>query len=387
MKTKKKPLILIVDDEVSNIQIIGNLLIEYGYNISVSVNGRQALNTARNIKPDLILIDFKMPDVSGLDICREIKKDPSIKDVPVIFLISGYISKDIVAGFSAGGVDFITLPFQKEEVAARIDNQLELKFSRDLLVQQTMEITQINQKLNQELSIAAQYFSSLIPEQMDDGKIQTFWKYVPTAELGGDAFGYFWLDDKNYVVYLFDVCGHGIASGMYSVSLINTLKYQNLADTDFSSPTSVFSALNKLYQIQQHYGMYFTIWYGVFNTDTRILNYAAAGHHPSIISYPSGKTDFLSSPNFIIGGLEEYSFNSSQIILDANTDVYIFSDGTFDVKQPDSSVWRIDDMRRFLEARHSRADKELNELYEFVSSMYEFSHQKDDFTILKVRFK
>ncbi|MFA7625716.1 MAG: SpoIIE family protein phosphatase [Candidatus Kapaibacterium sp.] len=387
MNTNRKPLILIVDDVVGNIQIIGNLLIENGYNISVSVNGRQALNTARNIKPDLVLLDIMMPDIGGFEVCKELKKDPDLKNVPVIFLTAKHETKDIVTGFSVGGVDFISKPFQKQEVIARIESQLELKFSRDLLVKRSSEIKQLNDMLNAELSIAAEYFSSLLPESINNENIETYWKYEPTTELGGDAFGIYKIDDKNYMIFLFDVSGHGIAAGMYSVSLINTLKYRNLSDCDFSSPESVFSALNKLYQINEHYGMYFTIWYGVFNTETRELKYAAAGHHPSILSYSNGRTDFLASPNFIIGGLGNYTFKSSSTILEANSDLYIFSDGTFDVKLPDGTIWTIEDMKQFIEARHSRADKELNELHEFVKNLYEFSFQKDDFTILKVRFK
>ncbi|MBX3044024.1 MAG: SpoIIE family protein phosphatase [Candidatus Kapabacteria bacterium] len=386
MKFTKKPLILIVDDVVGNIQIVGNLLIESGYNISVSIHGRQALNTAKNIHPDLILLDVMMPEIDGFDVCRELKKDEKLKDVPVIFLTAKHETKDIVTGFSVGGVDFITKPFQKQEVLARIENQLELKFSRDLLIYQSEEIKLMNDKLNEELSIAAEYFRFLLPAPFSDKYVHTFWEYMPNAKLGGDAFGYNWIDDKNFVMYLFDVSGHGIASGMYSISLMNTLKYLNLADTDFLNPESVFSALNKLFQIHEHYGLYFTMWYGVFNVDSRELRYAAAGHPPSVISFPNGSTEFLSSPNFIIGGLDKYEFKSKTCIIEPNTDIYIFSDGTFDLNQPDGKNWGIDDMRLFLEARHSRADKELKELQQFVKNLYEFSKQKDDFSILKVRF-
>jgi sigma-B regulation protein RsbU (phosphoserine phosphatase) len=387
MNKDKKPLILIVDDVVKNIQEIGNLLIECGYNISVSTNEFQALSTAKNIKPDLILLDVMMPNTNGYEICSEIKKDNDLSNIPVIFLTQKHETKDILKGFSVGGVDFITKPFHKQEVIARIENQIELKFARDLLFKQNVDIKYHNDKLNEELTIAAEYFGSLLPDKINNSVMQTFWKYVPTELLGGDAFGYFNIDTDNYVVYLFDVCGHGIASGMYSVSLINTLKYQNLPDTDFTSPESVFQALNKIYQINEHYGMYFTIWYGVFNRRTRLLKFASAGHHPAIVSFPDGSTDYLASPNFIVGGLDKYNFISREIYLEPNCDVYVFSDGTFDVKQPDGTIWKIDDMRQFIEARHSRGDKELNELYDFVSNLYEFSYQKDDFTILKVRFK
>ncbi|GAB1370955.1 SpoIIE family protein phosphatase [Candidatus Kapaibacterium sp.] len=387
MNLNKKPLVLIVDDIARNIQVIGNLLIENGFDISVSINGKQAINTARNIKPDLILLDVMMPDIDGYEVCKMLKNEPTLKNVPIIFLTAKHDSSDIIKGFESGGVDFITKPFHKEEIIARINSQIELKISRDLLLVQSNEIKEINDRLNEELTIAADYFSSLLPPKIDNDYIQTFWKYVPTAKLGGDAFGYFELDNDNYAFFLFDVCGHGIASGMFSVSLINTLKYLNLSDTDFYNPESVFSALNKIYQIVEHNGMYFTIWYCTYNVKTRVLKFANAGHHPSILSYSSGTTEFVTSPNFIIGGLENYSFKSSEIKIEPLTDLYIFSDGTFGLNLPDGKKWGIDDMRLFIEARHSRNDKELLELHEFVSNLYGSSYQKDDFTILKIRFK
>ena len=384
---KNKALILLVDNDLKNIQIIGNLLIEKGYNILVSTSEYQTISMIKNNKPDLILIDIMISDKSAYDLCSEIKNDITINNIPIIFLAEKYETKDILKGFLVGAVDFIIKPFHKEEVLARIDNQVELKISRDLINKQNDEIKATNEKLNQELRIASDYFCSLLPEKISNQYLQTFWKYEPTEQLGGDAFGYFNIDEDNFIIYLFDVSGHGIASGMYSVSLINTLKYQNLSSADFKKPESVFRALNKLYQINEHNGMYFTIWYGVYNLKTRILNFASAGHHPVIISYSNGTTEYLSSQNFIIGGLKEYEFVSKEIFIDSKSDLYVFSDGTFNLKKPDGTIWTIDDIKQFIEARHSRNDKELIQLYNFVSSLYEFSHHKDDFTILKIRFK
>ena len=383
----KKPSILIVDDVARNLQIIGNLLVEQGYEISVAVTGIQAVETAKLIKPDLVLLDIMMPVMDGYEVCERLKNMPETKDIPIIFLTARNDVKDIVAAFDVGGVDYITKPFRKAEIIARINNQLELKFSKDIISEKADEITKINNNLEKELSIAAEYFSSLLPLEFENDRLLIKWKYVPSAKLGGDAFGYFNLDKDNFIFYLFDVCGHGIASGLYSVSVINNMRYQILPDTDFKNPEEVFSSLNKIFQITDHYGFYFTIWYGVYHIPTRELRYASAGHHPSILLEKNGTSKLLSGGNFIVGGLEEYKFKSETIHLAKNTDIYIYSDGAFEFKLSDGEMFSINKLSSFLEARRDKSAKELTNLFEYIKSMNNNRPLKDDFTILKITFK
>ena len=89
--------------------------------------------------------------------------------------------------------------------------------------------------------------------------------FVPSVELGGDAFGYHWLDSDHFAIYLLDVCGHGVKAALLSISAMNVLRNQSLASTDFRSPTEVLAGLNKAFQMDRHNDMYFTMWYGVFD--------------------------------------------------------------------------------------------------------------------------
>lgn len=119
-------LILVVDDTEANVRLLSHVLRSAGYNIVVAFNGEDALELTQTRRPDLILLDIMMPDMSGYDVCRIINKDIDLKDIPVIFLSALSETSDKIEGFDAGGVDYVTKPFQKDEVLARIKTHLVL---------------------------------------------------------------------------------------------------------------------------------------------------------------------------------------------------------------------------------------------------------------------
>ena len=131
--TRLKSLILAVDDNTQNLQFLGKLLSDNGYEVGVAQNGDQALNFVKRYDPDLILLDIMMPDMDGYEVCRQLKKDFSAQYIPIIFLTAMTDSRDIVKGFDAGGADYVTKPFHSAELMARIRTHLELRTLRGLL--------------------------------------------------------------------------------------------------------------------------------------------------------------------------------------------------------------------------------------------------------------
>lgn len=125
--------VLIVDDEPKNIQLLGNLLEEKGYNIEFAMNGNEALAWIQSTPFDLILLDIMMPEMNGYDVCRKIKSEKRFKHIPVIFLTAKSGTEDIVKGFQIGGADYITKPFKTPELLARIKKEVELKTLRGLI--------------------------------------------------------------------------------------------------------------------------------------------------------------------------------------------------------------------------------------------------------------
>ncbi len=136
LKNKEQPLVLIVDDVAKNLQVLGTILSKEEYRIAAANNGEQAIAVANDTLPDLILLDVLMPDLNGYETCTKLKSIPKTKEIPVIFLTAKIESEDMIKGFKAGAVDYITKPFNSFELLARVKTHVELKISKDLLNEQ-----------------------------------------------------------------------------------------------------------------------------------------------------------------------------------------------------------------------------------------------------------
>ena len=130
---QNKALVLAVDDKPQNLQFLGKLLSDNGYEVGMAQNGQQALNFVKKNEPDLILLDIMMPDLDGYEVCKRLKTDFSAQHIPIIFLTAKTEAKDIVKGFEAGGVDYVTKPFNSAELLSRIRTHIEIKILRGLL--------------------------------------------------------------------------------------------------------------------------------------------------------------------------------------------------------------------------------------------------------------
>ncbi len=120
------PTILIVDDTPANLSLLSGMLLERGYIVKVATHGRRALAIAEAARPDLVMLDITMPEMDGYEVCRALKARPETRDVPVLFLSALDDVADKLQAFRAGGVDYVTKPFQVEEVLARVETQVRL---------------------------------------------------------------------------------------------------------------------------------------------------------------------------------------------------------------------------------------------------------------------
>jgi len=131
--------ILVVDDNQENLRVVSNYLKENVYKIALAMNGRDALKILESDPIDLVLLDIMMPGMDGFEVCLKMKENKDFKDIPVIFLTAKTETEDIVKGFQTGGVDYITKPFRKEELLARVRTHIELKLMRDYFKNQAEE--------------------------------------------------------------------------------------------------------------------------------------------------------------------------------------------------------------------------------------------------------
>jgi signal transduction histidine kinase len=139
----RPPSVLIVDDTPKNIQLLANILARHGFRLAVATTGEQALVAIEHEPPDLVLLDVTMPGMDGFEVCRRIKSDLKAQDVPVIFLTARDSVEDKIRGFEAGGVDYVSKPFEPLEVLARLRTHLELKRAREIIRRHSESLEQM----------------------------------------------------------------------------------------------------------------------------------------------------------------------------------------------------------------------------------------------------
>jgi diguanylate cyclase (GGDEF)-like protein len=147
MTENNRPMVLLVDDNPFNLRALTDMMEENGYEAVIALSGRKAIERIRIQKPDIILTDVTLPEMDGYQFCRLIKSNPETEDIPVIFLTVHSDSEDVVKGFEAGGVDYVTKPFNLIELKMRIQTHLDLKKFNDLQRQNYDELQKTHNKL------------------------------------------------------------------------------------------------------------------------------------------------------------------------------------------------------------------------------------------------
>ena len=267
-------------------------------------------------------------------------------------------------------------------IVLAVEKKLEIEHQRTI---------DVLNRLNEDLSDAADYVRKILPEPINEGPVHSNWKFIPSASLGGDAFGYHWLDKDNFAIYLLDVSGHGVGAALFSATIMNVLRSHALPRVDFSEPGQVLSALNRSFPGEENNDMFFTIWYGVYNKSMDYLTYSSGGHPPALlISDPSMQnTPFvqLRTPNYVVGGMKDAVYKQNVHSLKDASCLYIFSDGVYEFIQADGSRWKYNEFADYLCDLHTGDDADIDRLVNSAKDLNQSSVFEDDFTILKISFQ
>jgi sigma-B regulation protein RsbU (phosphoserine phosphatase) len=252
------------------------------------------------------------------------------------------------------------------------------------------ERNKILERLNLELSEAAGYVRTILPQPITEGTIRTDWRFVPSTSLGGDAFGYHWVDEDHFAIYLIDVSGHGVGAALLSVSVMNVLRSQTLPGADFKKPEQILGALNIAFPGEENNDMFFTMWYGVYEKSTRELSYASGGHPPALLldnSYTDdSKVMLLRTPNQVVGGMSNVTYKKKNCIISEHNTLYIFSDGVYEVEKSDGSMWRFQEFAETINKFKTEGQSILDRLYNYARKIGSSDKFEDDFTIIEVAF-
>jgi len=277
----------------------------------------------------------------------------------------------------------MTLLSQRE---ARLIAQLEA--ANQELTRAHRELDASQARLRSEMRDAERYVRAVLPAPMSQPFVVD-WRFVPSTELGGDSFGYHWVDDEHFAIYLIDVCGHGVGSALLTVAVGNTLRSEALPGADFRHPAQVLAALNEAYPMERHGELFSTVWYGVYQPRSGSLRYATAGHpSPIVVSGPAGSSECearaLDAKGPCIGITPTARYQEAQCELRSPARLFVFSDGTYEIGRSDGSMMQLADLMATLSQPLGPGQSELDRVLDAARTAHGPGALEDDFTIVKI---
>jgi sigma-B regulation protein RsbU (phosphoserine phosphatase) len=311
--------ILLVDDNPINLQVLMETLQERGSRLLIAKDGKAALDITRKTMPDLILLDIMMPEMDGYDVCQHLKADSATAGIPVIFLSAMDRTEDKVSGLKLGAVDYITKPFQPEEVLARVDTHLTIhRLQR--------EVQEQRDQLEHELETVSKLQRNLLPKALPKVAGLDLAAYYETSRYaGGDYYDFWELPDGRIGILVADAEGH---SSPAAVLMAMTCTLFHSFDRNPGDPEALLVHLNR-YLCQLAEPSFVTALYAIYDPQTRSLKAGRAGHGlPVLFETATGRAREWEIPGVTPLGI--YDFDTvpvSEIQLQAGDRFLLYTDG------------------------------------------------------------
>lgn len=388
--------VLIVDDSAVNRMLLTRTLSQAGYSTCEANDGASALDIIKTFEPDLILLDIMMPGMDGFEVCSKIKKEEETKDIPVIFLSAKTETEDKIKGFEIGGADYITKPFDRGEVLARVRSQLKIRNLTQELMRANHELVEKQRRLDEDLRAAAGIQQSLLPHQSPYlENLKVAWRFRPCQLIGGDIFNVSFLDENHVAAYILDVSGHGVPSALVSATVHQVLQPQSgvlVKDLgaggarEIVRPSEVLARLDREYPIER-FDKYFTIFYMVVDVKEGVLHYSNAAHPYPVLVRCNGDLELLDVGGTIIGMDGVLPFENGRKQLGPKDKIILYTDGIVECENSSGELFgerRLHDKLRLLKGEP--IGRTLDAVFDTVLSFSGSSELTDDVSILGIEF-
>jgi phosphoserine phosphatase RsbU/P len=312
--------ILLVDDNPTNLQMLFQLLEKsVGCKLLVAKNGETALTITRKTKPDLILLDIMMPGIDGFEVCRRLKADTATSPIPVIFLSALDETADKVRGLQLGAVDYVSKPFQAEEVIARVNTHLTIhRLNR--------EVQEQRDQLEHELKVVSELQRELLPERLPViAGLKLAEHYETSRYAGGDYYDVVELPDGRCGLLVADSEGH---SAPAAVMMAMTCALFRSCPDLHDQPDKVLDFINtNLCKVNKE--SFVTAIYAVYDSRRRALRIARAGHPLPVLFRPAeGKAREVPCDGVFPMGVAVYEqVPVTDIRLEAGDRLLLYTDG------------------------------------------------------------
>ena len=325
---------LIVDDNPVNLKVLRQVLEEAGYNILVAINGANALKLAVQGQPEAILLDIRMPEMDGYEVCHRLKADNATNAIPVLFITADDQTEALVAGFDAGGVDYITKPFRKEEVLMRLKTHLSLSRLTNEMTRKNQLLELENERKSRELVQARDLQLSMLPKQQPSlPQVDIAWYMSTATEVGGDYYDYNLADDGTLTVILGDATGHGLQAGI--VVIATKSFFQNLANSSAIVDSFQVISRNLKDMNLQRLGMAMVM----LKLKDNLLRVSSAGI-PGLLIYHCADESIeeVEIPGMPLGYTTQFTYEEREVQLYSGDVVLLMSDGLIEQRNVEGEM-------------------------------------------------
>jgi len=375
--------ILIAEDETTTRLRLQSYVKQWGYEVAAAKDGAEALEIFRNGDFPIVVSDWEMPNMDGLELVRRIRETPGGGYIYIILLTARSEKEDLVLGMEVGADDFLSKPFDRNELRVRlrageriIDLEQNLARQNKELEKSNLDLAEANTRLGEanagmknDLEAAAEIQKAFLPAELPSASGARFaWRYEPCDELAGDTLNIIQLDEKHVGLMVLDVSGHGVPAALLSVTLSRTLS-PSLDGTSVLKkpapapegyrivpPSEVAAELNRRFAWQESTDQYFTLLYGILGIETGELRFVCAGH-PSPIHVPrEAEPTYVKASGFPIGVLEDADFEEQFMQLEPGDRLYLYSDG---IPEADNASHELFGEDRLVAALRDSRDEDL----------------------------
>ncbi|MCK5074950.1 MAG: response regulator [Calditrichia bacterium] len=375
--------ILTIDDEAFIRKSFRNYLEDFDFNILEAENGKIGLDIIFNQKPDLVLLDLRMPVMGGLEVLAELNKKSFT--TPVIVISGAGIISDVVEAIRLGAWDYIIKPIQDITMLLHVINKtLERSQLKLQNIEYQKKLEKAYKQLHDDLQSGKNIQAKLLPKsEKTIGNYLFAYKIIPSMFLSGDFVDYFPIDDNNIAFYSADVSGHGVSSSLITVFLKSFMQknldaYKQKINSTILEPAILISNLNTEL-LNENLDKHIAIFYGIFDNFKNNLTFCNAGQFPNPILLSKNKPEYIQSKGTPAGLLSISQYKSRILKLPEDFTIIILSDGILEIL-PETP---LQDKLNYLCSHKSK------EQYEkiFTKLMQENDTVPDDITLLSIQRK
>jgi len=394
--------ILVADDQASTRMLMKAVLEDMGYEVALAENGLEAKRILEQRPISMVLSDWVMPEMDGVQLCRWIRGRNAGHYVYFIILTAQDDSSALNEGMEAGADDYLVKPVDSNELRVRIHAGVRVVKLESALDERNQALSEAHgnlksayAELSDGLALAGRMQSSLLPGKREIPGLDHDWLFIPAHFLAGDIFNIFSVGPHTVAFFHIDVAGHGVPSALLSFSLHNMfgqwrnefgLLLARTADgaTQLRSPADVVQTFNQRFPAERYGGLYCTMIYGVLDIASGQGQLTQAGHpNPLVFRHVSGDAEFLGQGGFPVGMLPDLEWDVVSFVLAPGDQLFLYSDGVTECGNAEKVLFgeqRMQDLFRGIGC--SPIIDKLNGLETALQQWNAREQYEDDVTIL-----